>query len=164
LGLATVGTAAANPGQGSGSSNGKQFGAVYANDRLYRTNVVKVLDEAPQPNDDIYFFHDGEGSLLAREDVSAAQQSPFVSATGPGDKGWTGGQWVHYNAEVTNVEAFNADAPLDDTDEFVGDTPTESTKSYLELERGRPTRTTDDGDDVPFGPPAFFICPLNGRA
>ncbi|MEF8857064.1 MAG: hypothetical protein V5A16_06540, partial [Haloplanus sp.] len=56
--------AAANPGQGDDRGNGTDFGRVYANDVLWRTNVVTVLDERPDPEDRIYFLHDGSGALV----------------------------------------------------------------------------------------------------
>jgi hypothetical protein len=147
LGLGTVGTAAANPGKGKGSDNGRQFGRVYANDVLWRTNVVKVLDEAPDPSDLIYFLHDGEKPIVANEHASDTQMSPFVSESAPGDQDWNGGKWIHYSAEVTDIDAFNEDAPLtNDTDVLDAD--------YITVNLGRPG----------FGPPDYFICPLNGRA
>lgn len=156
VGLGTLGTAAANPGKGDDKGNGRSFGRVYANDVLWRTNVVKVLDERPDPEDRIYFLHDGSGPIVANDDTSDEQESPFASESAPGDRDWNGGKWTHFSAEVTDIEAFNADAPLDNTDEFVEmgpDGPT-STKGYLEITLGRPG----------FGPPNYFICPLNGRA
>lgn len=146
LGLGTTG-AAANPGEGADTGNGKQFGRVYANDVLWRTNVVNVLDDRPDPEDKIYFLHDGSKPIVARGDVSAAQQSPFVSESAPGDRDWNGGQWTHFSAEVTDVEAFNEDAPLTSATEILS-------KNYVEVTLGRPG----------FGPPNYFVCPLNGRA
>ncbi len=147
LGLGTVGTVAANPGRGDEQGNGRSFGRVYANDVLWRTNVVKTLDERPDPEDRIYFLHDGSGPIVANEDASEEQKSPFVSESAPGDQDWNGGKWVHFSAEVTDIDAFNADAPLtNDTDVLDAD--------YIEVTLGRPG----------FGPPDFFICPLNGRA
>jgi hypothetical protein len=156
VGLGTLGTAAANPGKGDEKGNGKSFGRVYANDVLWRTNVVKVLDERPDPEDEIYFLHDGEKPIVANEATSDKQESPFVSESAPGDRDWNGGKWTHFSAEVTDVDAFNDDAPLDNTDEFVkmGPDGPESPKDYIEITLGRPG----------FGPPDFFICPLNGRA
>jgi hypothetical protein len=147
LGLGTVGTVAANPGKGDEQGNGRSFGRVYANDVLWRTNVVKTLDERPDPEDKIYFLHDGEKPIVAREDVSPDQASPFVSESAPGDRDWNGGKWTHLSAEVTSVEKFNENAPIaNDTDVLDAD--------YIEVTLGRPG----------FGPPDFFICPLNGRA
>jgi hypothetical protein len=142
-GLGVVGTAAA----GVGNDQGKQFGRVYANDVLWRTNVVTVLDDRPDPEDRIYFLHDGEKPLVARDDVSDAQESPFVSESAPGDRDWNGGQWTHFSAEVTDVEAFNEDAPLANAADVLD-------ADYVETELGRPG----------FGPPNYFVCPLNGRA
>ena len=123
---------------------------------------MKTLDERPDPEDKIYFLHDGSGPIVANAvaNENGKQLSPFVSESAPGDQDWNGGKWVHYNAKVTNLSAFEADAPLDSTDDFVGDSPTESTKDYIEIEFGRPTNTMGE----PFGPPTYFICPLNGRA
>jgi len=109
--------------------------------------VVKVLDEAPEPNDDIYFLHDGKKPIVANADASGNQKSPFVSESAPGDQDWNGGQWVHFSAEVIDVDAFNEDAPLASASDVLD-------KEYIEVTRGRPG----------FGPPNFFICPLNGRA
>lgn len=147
VGLGVSGTAAANPGKGNDKGNGKTFGRVYANDVLWRTNVVKVLDERPDPEDKIYFLHDGTQPIVANEDASGDQKSPFVSESAPGDKDWNGGQWTHFSAEVTDVDAFNEDAPLASASDVLE-------KEYIEVTLGRPG----------FGPPNFFICPLNGRA
>lgn len=143
VGASATGTAAA----GAGNDNGKQFGRVYANDVLWRTNVVHVLDERPDPEDRIYFLHDGSGRITANEDASEDQLSPFVSESAPGDRDWNGGQWTHFSAEVTDIDAFNEDAPVtNDGDVLDAD--------YIETTLGRPG----------FGPPDFFVCPLNGRA
>ncbi|MFC6955452.1 hypothetical protein [Halorubellus litoreus] len=140
-------TALANPGKGSERGNGRSVGRVYANDVLYRTNVVKVLDSEPSPSDAIYFLHDGEQPTVENMDADDAQLSPFVSESAPGDRDWNGGQWVHYSAEVTDVDAFNADAPLTRESDVLD-------ADYVDVTKGRPN----------FGPPNFFICPLNGRA
>lgn len=145
--LGAAGSAAANPGKGDEQGNGNGFGRVYANGDLWRTNVVRVLDERPDPEDKIYFLHDGSGPIVANSEVSADQLSPFVSESAPGDQDWNGGKWVHFSAEVTDIEAFNADAPFTD-DQAVLDA------DYIEVSLGRPG----------FGPPNYFICPLNGRA
>jgi len=143
VGVGATGTAAA----GAGNDNGKQFGRVYADDVLWRTNVVHVLDERPDPEDRIYFLHDGNGPITANEDANAGQLSPFVSESAPGDRDWNGGQWTHFSAEVTDIEAFNEDAPVtNDTAILDAD--------YIETSLGR----------AGFGPPDFFVCPLNGRA
>ena len=147
LGLGTVGTVAANPGKGDEKGNGRSFGRVYANDVLWRTNVVKVLDERPDPEDKIYFLHDGSGPIVANPDASGKQLSPFVSESAPGDRDWNGGKWTHFSAYVMDIEAFNEDAPFtNDMDVLDAD--------YIKVTLGRPG----------FGPPNFFICPLNGRA
>lgn len=140
VGLTTVGGAAADP-----IAKG-DFGRVWANGTLYRTNVVHVLDERPEPEDKIYFLHDGEAPIVANQAVSD-QGSPFVSETAPGDRDWNGGQWTHISAEVTDVEAFTADAPLTSEADVMD-------AGYIETELGRPG----------FGPPNYFICPLNGKA
>ena len=143
VGVGATGTAAA----GAGNDNGKQFGRVYADDVLWRTNVVHVLDERPDPEDRIYFLHDGSAPIVANRDASGDQRSPFVSESAPGDRDWNGGQWTHFSAEVTDIEAFNEDAPVtSDRDILDAD--------YIETSLGRPG----------FGPPDFFVCPLNGRA
>ncbi|WP_204960058.1 hypothetical protein [Salinigranum salinum] len=145
VGLGTLGTAAAN--RGRGDENRRGFGRVYANDVLWRTNVVKVLDERPDPEDKIYFLHDGSGPIVANSDASKEQLSPFVSESAPGDQDWNGGKWTHFSAKVTDIDAFNEDAPItNDADVLDAD--------YIEVELGRPG----------FGPPDYFICPLNGRA
>lgn len=141
VGITATGAAAANEGQG------RSFGRVYANGDLWRTLVAEVLDDEPDPSDAIYFLHDGSGPIVANPAASAAQQSPFVSESAPGDRDWNGGQWVHFGAEVTDIDAFNADAPLDSATEVLN-------ADYVEVTKGRPG----------FGPPNYFICPLNGRA
>lgn len=139
--------AAANPGNGSENGNGKEFGRVYANGTLWRTHVVTELDDEPVASDALLFLHDGSQPIVARDDVSAAQASPFVSDSAPGDRDWNGGKWVTHSAEVTDVEAFDADAPLASESDVLN-------ADYVDVEKGRPG----------FGPPNFFICPLNGRA
>jgi hypothetical protein len=147
VGLTVTGTAVANPGRGDETGNGKEFGRVYANDVLWRTNVVKVLDERPEPEDKIYFLHDGSQPIVDNSNASDEQTSPFVSESAPGDQDWNGGKWTHFSAEITDVAAFNDDAPLtNDTDVL--------TKGYITVTLGRPG----------FGPPNYFVCPLNGRA
>ena len=146
-GIGVTGAAAANPGKGNEKDNGKEFGRVYANDVLWRTNVVKVLDDRPDPEDKIYFLHDGSRPIVATQAASDAQASPFVSESAPGDRDWNGGKWTHFSAEVTDVDAFNSDAPLTNDGDVLN-------KSYIDVTLGRPG----------FGPPNYFICPLNGRA
>jgi len=147
IGLALGGSAAANPGRGDERGNGRAFGRVYANDVLWRTNVVQTLDERPDPENQIYFLHDGEQAIVANDDASDDQRSPFVSEAAPGDGDWNGGKWTHFSAEVTDVDAFDADAPLTNAEDILD-------ASYIEVTLGRPG----------FGPPDYFICPLNGRA
>jgi hypothetical protein len=147
VGLGTLGTAVANPGKGDENGNGRSFGRVYANDVLWRTNVVKVLDERPDPEDKIYFLHDGSGPIVENGDLEVEQESPFVSESAPGDQDWNGGKWTHFSAEVTDIGDFNEYGPITN-DEDVLDA------DFIEVTLGRPG----------FGPPDFFICPLNGRA
>lgn len=147
IGLSATGIGTANPGKGDEKGNGKEFGRVYAGDVLWRTNVVKVLDERPEPDDKIYFLHDGEKPIVENQDASDDQKSPFVSESAPGDRDWNGGQWTHFSAEVTDVQAFNEDAPLTNDADVLD-------KEYIDVTLGRPG----------FGPPDYFICPLNGRA
>lgn len=148
IGVASLGVVGTATAQGSDDTlnPGEPFGRVYANDELWRTNVVRKSDERFDPDDRIYFLHDGEKSIVARKDVSE-QQSPFVSESAPGDRDWNGGKWTHFSAEVTDVGAFNEDAPLKTAETVLN-------KGYIDIELGRPG----------FGPPNFFICPLNGRA
>ncbi|MFB6168663.1 MAG: hypothetical protein ABEJ43_07430 [Haloferacaceae archaeon] len=145
--MTATGTAAATRGRGDDRGDGKTFGRIYANDDLWRTNVVRVLDERPDPEDKIYFLHDGSRPIVANGDASSEQQSPFVSESAPGDRDWNGGQWTHFSAAVTDVEAFNRDAPLTSAADVLGE-------SYIDVSLGRPG----------FGPPNYFVCPLNGRA
>jgi hypothetical protein len=147
LGLSAVGTTGANAGKGDEKGEGASFGRVYANGTLWRTKVATVLDDRPDPEDKIYFLHDGSGPIVANENASDAQASPFVSESAPGDRDWNGGQWTHVSAEVTDVDAFNDDAPLASASEVLG-------KDYIDVTLGRPG----------FGPPNYFVCPLNGRA
>lgn len=145
--LGAVGTATANSRNGDERGNGRSFGAVYANDVRWRTHVVHVLDERPDPEDRIYFLHDGSQPIVTNSAATDAQVSPFVSESAPGDRDWSGGKWVHYSAEVTDVSAFNDDAPLTNDRDVLD-------AEYIDVTLGRPG----------FGPPEFFICPLNGRA
>jgi hypothetical protein len=147
IGSTAVGTATANPGEGDERGGGKTFGRVYANGVLWRTNVANVLGERPDPEDRIYFLHADRTRIDRNPAASDAQLSPFVSESAPGDRDWNGGQWTHFSAEVTDLKAFNADAPLTSASEVLE-------KDYVEVTLGRPG----------FGPPDFFVCPLNGRA
>lgn len=149
--VGVAGTAAAgNRGgnKGDNGNNGKQFGRVWADGTLFRTNVVKTLDEQPDPDDPIYFLHDGSAPIVGSV---GAQGSPFVSKSSPGERSWNGGQWTHFSAEVTDVEAFRAavaeDGPFASSERVVS-------ADFVEVTLGRPG----------FGPPNFFLCPLNGRA
>jgi hypothetical protein len=147
LGLSIPGSASATPGNGDDNGNGTTFGRVYAADVLWRTNVVTVLDGRPDPEDRIYFLHDGDGAIVDNADASDEQASPFVSESAPGDRDWNGGQWTHFSAEVTDIDAFNDDAPLTNAADVLD-------AEYVKVTLGRPG----------FGPPDFFVCPLNGRA
>lgn len=147
LGVTATGAVAANPGKGDENGNGTTFGRVYANGEVWRTNVATVLDDRPDPEDKIYFLHDGTKPIVANDMASDDQLSPFVSETAPGDRDWDGGQWTHFSAEVTDIDAFNADAPLTRVADVLD-------KHYIEVTMGRPG----------FGPPDYFVCPLNGRA
>lgn len=147
LGLSAAGTAAANPGKGSEKGQGKDFGRVYANGALWRTHAVKSLDERPSPEDRLYFLNDGSRPIVANPNASDAQVAPAVSESAPGDRDWTGGKWTTFSAEVTDVEAFNEDAPITSEVEILE-------ADYIHVTLGRPG----------FGPPNYFICPLNGRA
>lgn len=143
-GLGTVGSVAAK------NDNGKQFGRVWANDVLWRTNVVKVLDEEPDPSDVIYFVNDGTTASLPPNGGVNGGGSPFVSESAPGDRDWNGGQWVHYSAQLPEGETL--DEPL--TSE--ADVLAAAEAGTLTISKGRP--------DIAGAPPNFFICPLNGRA
>lgn len=156
--VGVTGTAAAgNRGGNKGDGNeGKGFGRVWANGTLFRTNVVRVLDEEPDPGDVIYFVNDGTtASLPGGGGTANANSSPFVSESAPGDADWNGGQWIHVAA--TLADGVTLDEPL--TSE--ADVAAAAEAGELTLSVGRPTL---DGTDQQFGPPAFFVCPLNGRA
>jgi hypothetical protein len=140
IGLTSVGGAAADP-----IARG-EFGRVWAKETLYRTNVVHVLDSRPDPEDKIYFLHDGKRPVVATE-AGSAQGSPFVSETEPGDRDYNGGQWTHISAEVTDLAAFSATAPITSAAEIME-------ADFIETQVGRPG----------FGPPNYFVCPLNGKA
>lgn len=135
LGTGAVGTVAGKP------DKGKQFGRVYANGVLWRTNVVYVLDGRPDPEDKLYFRHDGERPIVANAAASGAQRSPFVSESAPGDRDRNGGQWTHFAAEVTAVAAFD-DAPLTTSEAVLS-------ADYVDVSPGR----------TGFGPPNVY--PLN---
>lgn len=151
-GLGTLGSAAArgkddklNPGD---------FGRVWADGDLWRTNVVRRLDQQARRDDAIYFLHDGNAPIVGQV---PDQGSPFVSVPSPGEQEWNGGKWTHYSAEVTDVAAFaeavEQDGPFSRSERVDG-------ASYIDVTKGRPTNSMGDL----FGPPAFFICPLNGKA
>ena len=149
LGVAGIGFTGAAAARGSDNklNPGQPFGRVYANDVLWRTNVVKLLDGRPDPEDKIYFLHDGSQPIVDNGDASTDQASPFVSESAPGDQDWNGGKWTHFSAEVTDIDAFNADAPITRASDVLD-------AEYITVTLGRPG----------FGPPNFFLCPLNGRA
>ena len=134
LGLSLPSLAAAEP----------EFGRVWANDELWRTKVATVLDERPSPEDRIYFLHDGSRPVV---EAVPAQGSPFVSESAPGDREWNGGKWTHFSAEVTDLDRFADDAPLTSAAAILE-------RDYIDVTFGRPG----------FGPPDYFVCPLNGRA
>lgn len=134
LGVGATGTALA----GKGNDKGKQFGKIWANDTLYFTNVVKPLDDRPKNEDKLYFIHDGSQGL-----------QPAVSETAPGDSDYNGGQWTHFNAEVTDTDAYDENAPLTTAAEVL-------TADYLDVELGRP--------HFEGAPPNYFQCPLTGVA
>lgn len=82
-------------------------------------------------------------------DVGGAATTLVPTATAnPGDGDWNGGKWTHFSAEVTDIDAFDADAPLTNADDVLD-------KSHVEIGLGSP----DFG-----GPPDSSICPLSGRA
>ena len=147
VGLGTLGTAAASNGR---SENAKQFGRVWANGSLYRTNVVKVLDSEPVPGDVIYFVNDGTPQSLPPNGGVNGGGSPFVSESAPGDQDWNGGQWVHYSVQLK--PGVTLDEPLTSEAEVMKAAEDE----LLTISKGRP--------DITGAPPNFFICPLNGRA
>jgi hypothetical protein len=150
LTLGAAGAVTAAPGRGDEKGNGKSFGRVWANGVLWRTNVVKVLDEEPEPNDDIYFVNDGTKASLPPNGGVNAGGSPFVSESAPGDRDWNGGQWVHYSAQL--ADGVTLDEPLTSEAEVLA----AAEAGKLTIEKGRP--------DIGGAPPNFFVCPLNGRA
>ncbi len=136
LGVGGTGTALA----GKGNDKGTQFGRIWANDTLYTTHVVRVLDSRPKNEDRLYFVHDGSQGL-----------QPAVSETAPGDTDYNGGKWTHFNALVTDMEKYQANAPLtNDADVLAAD------GDYLDVSLGRP--------DFEGAPPNYFLCPLTGVA
>lgn len=145
---ATVGASGLGTAKNLRSEGDKSFGRVWAGERLWRTNVVRVLEDRPRNEDRIYFLHDGSGAIVANPDVSG-QVSPFVSETAPGETDYNGGHWSHFAARVTDLEAFDDATPVDDAEEVL-------TADFVDVneEPGRPG----------FGPPTYFLCPLNGRA
>jgi hypothetical protein len=146
VGLGFAGTAAA----GAGNDNGKQFGRVWANEVLYRTNVVKTLDDEPNRSDDIYFVNDGTTASLPGNGGVNGGGSPFVSESAPGDRDWNGGKWVHYSAQLA------PGVTLDD--------PLTSEAQVLAAEAAGKLTITKGPPAIDGAPPAYFICPLNGRA
>lgn len=136
LGVGGTGTALA----GKGNDEGRQFGRIWANDTLYTTNVVKVLDSRPKNEDRLYFVHDGSQGL-----------QPAVSETAPGDTDYNGGKWTHFNALVTDIAKYWANAPLTNDADVLG-----ADGDYLDVSLGRP--------DFEGAPPNYFRCPLTGVA
>ncbi|MFT4949737.1 MAG: hypothetical protein ACI9CA_001878 [Natronomonas sp.] len=150
LTLGAAGAVTAAPGKGDEKGNGKEFGRVWANDVLWRTNVVQVLDEEPDPSDAIYFVNDRtRGSLPPNGGVNT-DASPFVSESAPGDRDWNGGQWVHYSAQL--ADGVTLEEPLT------------SESDILAAERAGKLTTSKGRPDIEGAPPNFFVCPLNGRA
>ncbi len=150
LALGAAGAVTAASGKGDENGNGKQFDRVYANDVLWRTNVVKVLDEEPEPNDDSYFVNDGTSASLPPNGGVNGGGSPFVSESAPGDRDWNGGQWVHYSAQL--ADGVTLEEPLTSESDVLAAEDAEK----LTISNGRP--------DIEGAPPNYFICPLNGRA
>ncbi|MFC7131831.1 MULTISPECIES: hypothetical protein [Salinibaculum] len=150
VGLGATGTAVAAPGKGDEQGNGKIFGRVWANDVLYRTNVVKVLDDEPQASDVIYFVNDGTTASLPPNGGVNGGGSPFVSESAPGDRDWNGGQWVHYSAQL--ADGVTLSEPLTSESDVLA----AEEAGQLTISKGRP--------DIAGAPPNFFVCPLNGRA
>ncbi len=70
IGLGSAGTAAADPVAAG------DFGRVWANGVLWRTNVVNDLDEEPEPSDAIYFINDGTTASLPPNGGSTAVALP----------------------------------------------------------------------------------------
>ncbi|MFB6104201.1 MAG: hypothetical protein ABEJ57_03835 [Halobacteriaceae archaeon] len=138
---------AGTPGKGDERGNGREFGRVYGNDSRWRTLVVRPFEARADPDDALYFLHDGTAPIVANDAASADQLSPFVAGATAGDRDLTGGHWTTYSAEVTDVDAFNADAPLTSEAAVLA-------ADYITVTLGTPG----------FGPPNFFLCPLNGRA
>ena len=148
LTLGAAGAVAASPGRGD--ENRKSFGRVWANGVLWRTNVVKVLDEEPDPSDTIYFVNDGTTASLPPNAGVNGEGSPFVSESAPGDRDWNGGQWVHYNVQL--VDGVTLEEPLTSEAEVLA----AAEAGTLPVSKGRP--------DIEGAPPNVFACPLNGRA
>ena len=147
VGIGSLGSVAAR----GNDDNGKQFGRVWANGILWRTNVVRTLDEEPEPNDVIYFVNDGtRASLPGGGGTANANASPFVSESAPGDRDWNGGQWVHYNVQL--VDGVTLEEPLTSEAEVLA----AAEAGTLPVSKGRP--------DIEGAPPNVFACPLNGRA
>ena len=152
VGIGSLGSVAAR----GNDDNGKQFGRVWANDILWRTNVVRTLDEEPEPNDVIYFVNDGtRASLPGGGGTANANASPFVSESAPGDRDWNGGQWVHKAATLD--DGVTLSEPLTSA----ADVRAAEADGELTIADRRPYL---DGTTTPFGPPRYFLCPLNGRA
>lgn len=151
-GTTLLGTAAAKNLRSEGD---KGFGAVYAEGDLYRTNVVRVLDERPDNEDRIYFLFADETPIVGLLPEDSAQASPFVSEVAPGDRDYNGGRWSHFQAEVIDVDAFaeyvDANGPVADADVLLS-------LPFVDVadEPGRP--------DFEGAPPTYFLCPLNGPA
>lgn len=148
-----VGTAAAGKDD---KLNPGDFGRVWADGTLFRTNVVRRLDERPDPDDTIYFLNDGAAPIVASV---GAQVSPFVSVPSPGEREYNGGKWSHVSATVTDVEAFRAAVETDGP--FAASERVEAA-DFIEVADAPGRPVGPDGE--PFGPPTYFICPLNGKA
>jgi len=111
---------------------------------------VTVLDEEPQPNDDIYFLNDGTTASLPPSGGVNGGGSPFVSESAPGDADWNGGQWVHYSAQL--ADGVTLEEPLTSEVEVLA----AADDGRLTVSEGRPA--------IRGAPLDFFLCPLNGRA
>lgn len=146
LGLAVTGNVGATSHSAT-ADNARNFGRVYANDVLWRTNVIRKNDEQFDPDDDLFFIHGGDP-----DNGGDGKLQPAVSESAPGDQDYNGGKWTHFGTKVIDRSRYEDEyKPITSESELRN----AEEEGVVEITKGRPYDSA---------PPNYFLCPLNGRA